>query len=143
MSDKIISFSYVGFYVKDHNTGEIIDQIFRPVIPIRISYGHHISRTIEALVDSGSDRNLFPAQIGEAIGINFRKVKPIFITGIGDKIIKAFPCRIKIFIGTDIYDTDADFSFEQRAPLLGRQGFFNLFNGLKFKEKNQFLDIYL
>lgn len=143
MADQIISFSYVGFPIRDSKTGEIIGQIFRPMIPIRISYGHHLSRSFDALVDSGSDRNLLPANIGESIGINFRKYKPLFISGIGNSQIKAFPVKIKIFVGNSSYETEADFSYEQKAPLLGRDGFFNLFKGLRFREEDQFLDLYL
>ena len=143
MSNKIISFSYTGFPIIDPSIGRVINEIFRPIVPIRISYGHHLSRQFDALVDSGSDRNLFPASIGEAIGVNFKKIKPIFITGIGSIQIKAYPIKVTLFLGSNAYTTEADFCFEQRLPLLGRNGFFSLFKGLKFKEKEQFLDIYL
>lgn len=137
----MIRLPYKGFPVKHPVTGEIVHITCRPIILIRISYGHHLSWEFEALVDSGSDRNLFPAYLGEIIGINFKKVKPLKIGGIGSSQVNAFPVNVKLFIGTTSYQTVVDFSYEQQIPLLGRNGFFNLFKSIKFDENNRFFYI--
>ncbi len=56
-----ISFSYFVQDKLDPKTNQVIGHILRPYIPIRISL-HHGNPTnyVNALVDSGSDRNLFP-----------------------------------------------------------------------------------
>lgn len=141
MLNKVVHFPYKNFFIKDRLTGEIKGQISRPMVSIRISYGHRLSLLFDALVDSGCDRNLFPAIIGEEIGINFKKAKPIVIGGIGDSFVKAFPIRVKLFLGIASYETIADFSYEQKIPLLGRSGFFNLFKSIKFDEQEKFFYI--
>lgn len=137
----MINLPYKGFPIHNPITGEVVHITYRPMLLVRISYGHHLSWEFEALVDSGSDRNLFPAYLGEIIGINFKKVKPLFINGIGGSQVEAFPVLIKLFIGAKSYETTIDFSYEQKIPLLGRKGFFNLFKSIKFDEKGKFFYI--
>lgn len=45
--------------------------LIRPIIPITLHY-HNQSVTYEALVDSGADMSMFPAQIGELLGIDIK-----------------------------------------------------------------------
>ncbi|MBI2017887.1 hypothetical protein HYS92_02445 [Candidatus Daviesbacteria bacterium] len=47
----------------------------------------------------------------------------------------------QIWLGNKSYETDADFSVKQNIPILGRDGFFNLFKSIKFDEKGQFVYI--
>lgn len=138
--NKIISFSYVPYSIKDPNTGVYLGEIFRPIIAINISFGGVISHTFDALVDSGSDTNLFPARLGEYIGINFKNNFKI-VYGIGGVKVKAYTKKIKLHLLNFSFDTEADFSYEQQIPLLGRNGFFTLFKSINFKEEERFLDI--
>ncbi len=115
----------------------------RPYIPIRLSFNRsNPTNLVDALVDSGSDRNLFPKHWGDLIGINFRKIKPTQITGIGNVVINAYPSKINIWVNGKKYETDADFSLQQQTPLLGRLGFFNLFKEVIFDENKEFFLIY-
>lgn len=111
---KKLAFDYFPFPKKDPRTGKIVKEIFYPVIPLRISYGHKLGRPFQALVDSGADRNLFP--------------------------IKAFTHKIKLYLGVEVFKTEADFSYEQGVPLLGRAGFFNLFKRVTFKESDRVVE---
>lgn len=95
--NKIISFSYVPYVIKDPDTGAYLGEIFRPVVAISISYGRLISHTFDAIVDSGSDINLFPARLGEYIGINFKNNFKI-VYGIGGVRVKAYTKKIKLHI---------------------------------------------
>lgn len=137
-----ISFSYFVQDKLDPKTNQVIGYILRPYIPIRLSL-HHSNPTnyVNALVDSGSDRNLFPIQWGQILGIPFKKIKPVQISGIGNVIITAYPSKINIWIDNKKYETDADFSSQQQTPLLGRSGFFNLFKEIIFEENKDFLHI--
>lgn len=139
-----ISFSYFVEDKLNPVTGQVIGHIMRPYIPIRLSI-HHANPTnsVNALVDSGSDRNLFPKSWGDILGINFRKVKPVKILGIGKNEIIAYTAKINIWIDKRKYETEADFSPEQQTPLLGRQGFFNLFKEIIFEENKGYLHIEL
>lgn len=138
MPSKIIGFSYTPFDVPE------VGEKFRPVVNIAISHKNTIFSDIEAMVDSGADKNLFPAWIGEWLGINFKKLtynKLIF--GIGGIEIKAYTQKVKLHLHKLTFDTEIDFSFEQQIPILGRDGFFSLFKSIKFKEEERFLDIEL
>ena len=63
------------------------------------------------------------------------------IQGIGGVTITAYIGKINIWVGTKKYETEADFSPEQKLPLLGRNGFFNLFKSIKFDENRKILYI--
>ena len=75
------------------------------------------------------------------LGINFEKIKSNKVYGIGKGHIKAYPAEIKLLLGTKEYQTEADFSPQQNIPIIGRNGFFNLFKSIKFDEKGQFVYI--
>lgn len=117
-------------------------EIYRPMIAIRISKDHGpISLPFDALIDSGSDRNLFPLRFATSVGIQFKKIRHKQIIGIGKVIIDAYSANINIWVGTTKYQTEVDFSPQQQTPLLGRDGFFNLFKSVKFDEEGQFVYI--
>lgn len=132
MSQNLLSFSYV-----------YKDGIFRPVIEIMISNKIKVTNPFEALVDSGSDKNLFPAEIGESIGLIFDKNNFKILYGIGGVKIKAYTKKITLHVYRFSFETFVDFSYEQGTALLGRHGFFSLFKSIKFKEDERFLDIEL
>ena len=116
------------------------EEVFTPYVSIMLSANHgNPTSLIDALVDSGSDRNLFPKQLGELLGISFKKIKPKIIHGIGGITIKAYSSKLNIWVNNKKYATEADFSLEQQTLLLGRQGFFNLFKKVIFDEKGRFL----
>lgn len=130
-----IKFPYTSFDLVN-SIGSVVGRIMRPYIPIRLSI-HYSNPTnyIDAMVDSGSDRNLFPKQWGDIIGINFKKIKSVKIGGIGGVEITAYSSKVNIWVNGKKYLTDADFSPQQQTPLLGRVGFFNLFKQVAFDEK--------
>jgi len=131
-------YSYLPNPRKDPKTGKIIGQICYPVVPIKLCYKHHISNYFfNSLVDSGSDRNLFPAEIGENLGVKIKKGIPQEIAGIGGIKVIAFTHEVKIYLKDFEINTYIDFSCEQKVPLLGRNGFFNYFKSVNFKEKRR------
>lgn len=132
MSRNFLSFSYV-----------YMDGIFRPRIEIQIANKGLITNSFEALVDSGSDTNLFPARIAESLGINLNNKNFKTIYGIGTTSIKAYTKKVTLHLYKFHFETYVDFSYEQRTPILGRNGFFDLFKSIKFKEGERFLDIEL
>lgn len=137
---KWFKFTYYPYIAEDLKTGKRVE-IFRPTVPIAISYKGNPSWEFQALVDSGSDRNLFPAQLGESLDIDIKSGNPRPILGIGkNNIIDAYTHKIKIFISDYNFDSEADFSYEQQAPLLGRDGFFRFFKKIEFKEKEKVVE---
>ena len=136
-----LTFPYLSIPKRDPKTKEIIGDVYYPVVPIRVSYGHKLGRAFHALIDSGAGRNLFPAELGEMVGINIKKGKISEILGIGGVVIKGFSYKIKIYVGTRSFRTMADFSYEQQVPLLGREGFFDLFDKILFKQKERIVEL--
>lgn len=138
---KITGYSYFPQFFYDPKTGEK-EAVYLPTIPIKVSNDQGIiSYPFDALVDSGSDRNLFPSYLAIRLGIQFKKIKSKRIFGIGENYIEAYPSNVNIWLGEQKYSTTADFSPQQRIPILGRNGFFNLFKSIKFDEKGQFVYI--
>src|SRR3989344_3843493 len=136
---KVTGYSYLPQPFQDPESG-LTGEIYRPMIAIRISRDHgQISHYFDALIDSGSDRNLFPIQFATGAGIQFKKIKPRKIFGIGGSYIEAYSAKINIWVGIKKYQTEADFSPQQMMPLLGRDGFFSLFGSVKFDELAQFV----
>ncbi len=97
-------------------TGKIIT-ILRPTVPIYISYKGNASWPFQALVDSGADRNLFPAGPGRSIGINIESGVKGKIEGIGRNQITVYTHTVKIYIANYSFETKIDFSKEQQFPL--------------------------
>lgn len=141
MTSSLFTFRYLPIPKRDPKTKEIIGEVYYPVIPTRISYGYSLGRVFHALLDSGAGKNLFPAELGELLGMKIKKGKTTSILGIGDIEIKGFTHRIKIFVGTASFETEADFSYEQRVPLLGRNGFFNHFERVIFREDARTIEL--
>lgn len=141
MSTKILTFKYLAIPKRNLKTQEIIDEVHIPVVPIRISYAHRLGRAFHALVDSGAERNLFPAELGEVLGMKIKKGMSVDILGIGGVEIKGFRHKIRLYLGTLSLDTEADLSYEQQVPLLGRTGFFNIFNKVVFRESAKTLEL--
>ncbi len=129
-------FTYHPYPGKDLKTGEMVE-VFRPTVPIVVSSKGILSWEIQALVDSGSDRNLFPAKLGEIIGINIKGGDTRPIQGIGNSKINSYTHKIMIHIAGHSFETEADFSYDQQSLLLGREGFFKFFKKIEFKEKEK------
>jgi hypothetical protein len=87
------SFSYLPRPVLNPKTN-ILEEVFTPFVPTRLSLSrNNPTPFIDALVDSGADKNLFPMQIGELLGIDFKKIRPKIIHGIGNIELKAYPSK--------------------------------------------------
>lgn len=141
MTGVTLRFRYLPSPKKDPKTKKIISEVYYPVVPVRISYGHKLSRSFYALVDSGADKNLFPASLGELVSINIKKGVKVTIEGIKQVHVEAYTHKLKLFLGNQSFDTTADFSYEHEVPLLGRKGFFNLFAQVTFKENKKVLEV--
>lgn len=136
-------FEYFPTPTRDSETGKVF-QIYRPFIPIQVSADNEKTYAFRALVDSGSDRNLLPAAFGVTIGLNIKNGIKRKIGGIGNSQILAYTWEIKLTVlglSPATFITFADFSYEQQIPLLGRDGFFNLFRSIEFRERRKLLEL--
>jgi hypothetical protein len=103
----------------------------------------------EALVDSGSDRNIFPAELAELLGINLTEAGTVrYVGGVvaGERRPVYFhPVEIELGgLGGPHFWTMVGFmpQFSKHGyGLLGRKGFFDEFTFVKFKDAEHFLEI--
>jgi hypothetical protein len=139
---KDISFYYVPDISKDNVTGEL-KEVLRPKIPIRLSMNHKMfPQVMECLFDTGSDRNLFPAEVAKYLGIKVEKGKLQKIGGIGNNDpIEAYTHNVKIFVGKYSFDTEIDFSFMHKLPILGRKGFMDKYESIEVNEKKKYIKL--
>jgi len=137
-----LTYFYTPNSIIDPKTQKVIGTIYSPRIPIRFSYNRNIFQIpVDCLVDSGSDTNLFPAQWGQAAGVNITKGIYKKIIGIGNSGVDAYTHRVKLYVGSHQISVDVDFSFGHQMPLLGRTGFFNKFSEVKFLESLRKLEL--
>jgi len=101
-----------------------------PIIPVRLINKAKQDKYIDirAMIDSGADVSIFPMSIADKIELNIDRRKIQQIRGIEQSIIETYRHEIYLEIGGWKFDTDACFcSKDITFPVLGRHGFFNLF----------------
>lgn len=103
----------------------------RPVMPIKVKYGDQ-KIDYQVLVDSGADMCIFDEELGDAIGLDVRSVKPNEVFGVGGKASLYYLHKIKIEVGGWEYEIEAGFmpSVAGRIMpygLVGQKGFFDNF----------------
>lgn len=137
-----MKFAYFPHLIVDKETDQVVEEAFYPIVPIRLCYGHKLfPALVNCMVDSGSDRNLFPAEWGERVGIKIKKGKLVKIQGIGNIEMEAYRHKVKIYIGLVNFYVEADFCYTQKQPLLGRNGFFNCFKKIIFNEEERVTEL--
>lgn len=139
---KSVSFYYVPDIQKNNLTGKLTE-ILRPKIPIRLSMNHKMfPQAIECLFDTGSDRNLFPADIAKYLGVKIENGNLKKIGGIGNNDpIDAYTHQVKICVGSYFFDSEVDFSFVHKLPILGRIGFMDKYESIEINEKKKFIKL--
>ena len=129
---------------------ERVADIDRPVIEVR-NLRDPLTPAIayEALVDSGSDRCIFPSEIADLLGIDLTTTNNVrFVGGVvaGERRPVYFhPVEIEEGpLGGPAFMTTVgfmpDFSNSGHG-LLGRKGFFDQFSFIKFRDFDNTLDI--
>lgn len=137
-----IKFEYTPEVFVHPKTGKVGYHQYRPLIDARLCYKHNLNKyLVKCLLDSGADKNLFPAGWGKTVGINIEKGVKVKHFGIGNKDLTAFRHKIKLYVGSYSFDTSADFSYDQPFPLLGREDFFKYFKQITFQEKDHFVKL--
>ena len=103
--------------------------VLRPVIPVEIIYkGETVS--YEALVDSGADCCIFPAQIADVLGIDVEsgEKKEVWgVTGVSEYYYVHF---VELIVGGWSYDVKVGFLpniARLGYGILGQKGFFDTF----------------
>ena len=136
-----IKFEYLPDPIINPKTKEP-DIIYRPKVTMRLAFKHNLCKySIVALVDTGADRNLFPAYLGELVGIKIKTGDKHNIMGIGDFKIEGYGHDVKLYLDNVSITTRVYFSYEHQVPLLGRIGFFDKFKRVIFNENEKYMQV--
>lgn len=103
--------------------------ILRPIIPVHFAVGSN-ERQIAVLVDSGADKTLLHAEIGELLGLKVESGERGDVAGITGLSKPTFLHNVDIIVGGHRFSTTATFThgLGPNVPaIVGQQGFFNLF----------------
>ena len=120
----------------------ITSECIRPIIPVRLKYNGR-SVSYEALIDSGADMCVFPAEIGELVGIDIKKGAVGDLTGVIGNAEKIYYHTIDIELGGNATQVVAGFSYSKNISsfgLLGQSGVFSVYT-IKFMYRKGFIDI--
>ncbi|MBI3282938.1 hypothetical protein HYZ70_02575 [Candidatus Curtissbacteria bacterium] len=130
---------YYQIFPVINSAGKEIGEIARPIVKILLNYKHgKMIGPFSALLDSGSDYNLFPAEVAIALGINLRKGIEKINEGIGRRRVKTYRhSGIKVFLEGHSFETTIDFGEGISVPLFGQQGFFDKFRKITFNRKEE------
>jgi len=98
-----------------------------PVIDVELRHGR-VALRLKALVDSGASLSVFRAEVAEYLGIRIEKGKPIYLTGIGGRIL-GYLHTLPVRVGSTRFRCKIVFSKEFTVSLniLGRDNFFQPF----------------
>ena len=103
----------------------------------------------QSVVDSGADYCVFPASFGERVGINVKRGKPTPMSGFGGKG-QCFYHQIKVLavIDKQIWRFECFAGFSEQMDelgvgLLGRHGFFELFEKVIFDQQGKLFKLKL
>lgn len=136
----VISFDY---FIYPLIINKKLSAIYYPVIRLQLSNNRRIySKAIDCILDSGADFNLFPASIGEELGINLERGEKIIHTGIGNAQLEAYKHSVILYIKGYKFKTDVNFSYEHKVPILGRNGFFDNFKKVIFNEEKLRIELH-
>ncbi len=138
MANSPIKIYYEVFPVLN-SSGKKIGEVARPIIYFLLNYKHgKMFGPMGAIIDSGADYNLFPADVADILGIKLMKGEEKVNEGIGGKRVKTYRhLGIKMFVEGYSFNTSIDFSKEISVPLLGQQGFFDKFKKITFSRVDE------
>lgn len=137
----VIKREFIPNAYQDPLTGEI-EFIFQPKITIFIKInGLLYPFKIDAYVDSGAVRNLFPADPLKYFNIKLDNGRKREHYGIGGKSVLSFTHDVQILVDKFTINTEIDFSSEHKPPLLGTDKFFNYFNNINFNISDKLLEL--
>jgi hypothetical protein len=117
-----------------------VEFLYKPLINIYIgnplNNRKHI-KTIECLVDSGADFNLFPSNIASLVGIDkVENDSVVSFGGIGNSVLIGYKHKLSLFLPQKL-NIEVYFSELQHVPVLGRIGFFDQFRRVVFDESRK------
>ncbi|MBI4356177.1 MAG: hypothetical protein HY597_07005 [Candidatus Omnitrophica bacterium] len=124
-------------------------QIFvaRPEVKTQFVYCERLLRgSFPSLIDSGADHCVFPARFGEAVGISVRRGEAYSAIGIGEDVAYFHRITVYVQLAGKVYHFTCTVGFmaaldRTDTGLLGRHGFFELFDAITFKHRARLVEL--
>lgn len=114
--------------------------IIRPRIRIRLFHGNRFADLL-ALVDSGADDCIFPAEVAEDLNIPLDPKRVMRYRGVGTGHITAHFADVTVDVGGTRFLLYAGFSDATSvAPIRGQNGFFDRFE-VKFNRPKEVIEL--
>ncbi|MBI3443627.1 aspartyl protease family protein [Candidatus Woesebacteria bacterium] len=117
--------------------------VLRPVIPVEIIH-QDMSVPYEVLVDSGSDTNIFDAQLVDVLGLNLYDGKQAQVAGVTGVEEVVYVHKLSIKVGGHLFEKVEVGFLKQIGKfgygIVGQRGFFDLFV-VKFDLKKEEIEL--
>lgn len=137
----VIKYQFLPDIFRDQKTNKL-GGIYRPYVLVKLGNDKKWSNNfIKSLLDSGADNNVFPASFATEIGINYKKGTLVPVTVVGGQKVDSYVNFVKMKVENKEFETVIQFGENIQIPLLGREGFFNYFDYVKFNVKRKFFEI--
>lgn len=134
-------FSFEPDLALDRVTGKW-DFCYRPYIFVELMYKkRRSSYPLRALVDSGSDHNIFPSEFAREIGLDYKNEIKYKTTTVNEYAFTVYGNRVKLVIRDTELETIIYFGDNVKIPILGRNGFFNYYKKVSFFVKNKTFEL--
>ncbi|MBI4663742.1 MAG: aspartyl protease family protein [Verrucomicrobia bacterium] len=93
---------------------------------------------VRLLLDSGADCTMLPKSMGELAGVDFSRLRRLNVTGVEGRGVKAYLGMVHLQIaGLALPPIPCLYGSSDKTPLLlGREGFFDLFD-VKFDNRRK------
>ena len=107
--------------------------ILLPLLPVCIYNANNHAKLFHfrPMVDSGAGVNIFPGEVGQTLGLDIKRGGEQEIEAINGEVFKSYRHEIVLEVGGWKFNSFACFAERDVFPVLGRDGFFDLFS-IKF-----------
>jgi hypothetical protein len=114
-------------YVKLPDDTRVEGYSYYPFLNIALRYGAHNCVSTSALVDSGSLDTIFPASLGEALGIDITSGQPFGFSNFNFQRTEGFVHKVHLQVTNFPQWIELDVAFIQSEviPILGQIGFYD------------------
>lgn len=98
-----------------------------PVLSVTLAYdGFQMPAIIEAVVDSGADRTMFPYEFGEFLSVDWATCRKVVISTATIEG-EGYECRVTLGVQYKRFEADVFFVKDAQQTLLGRADVFRQF----------------
>ncbi len=114
--------------------------VYSPILKTFLFNKGRPSFSFESIVDSGADFCVFPAELGELTGLEVRSGEVVPTKDVsGRELLYFHKVKVGIVVKEEMFrfSSYVGFSYKMNTGLLGRKGFFDIFDEIHFNQKTK------